>query len=125
VSYENSQFTGQVFSPPYLFNADGTPAGRPTITSAPARISYGATFTVETPDAGSVTRGTLIRLSSATHAFNQSQLIYPLTFSATGATTLRAAGPTGANLATPGPYLLFLLNARGVPSMARMVMVGP
>jgi hypothetical protein len=125
VSYENSQFTGQVFSPPYLFNADGTPATRPAITSAPARISYGASFTVETPDAGAVTRGTLIRLSSATHAFNQSQLIYPLTFSATGATTLRAAGPTGATVATPGPYMLFLLDSRGVPSVARMVMVGP
>ena len=26
VSYENSQFSGQVFSPPYLFAADGSPA---------------------------------------------------------------------------------------------------
>ena len=125
VSYENSQFTAQVFSPPYLFNADGTPARRPIITSAPARISYGASFDVESPDAGSVTRGTLIRLSSVTHAFNQSQLIYPLTFTVTGATTLRAAGPASASLATPGPYMLFLLNSKGVPSVARMVMVGP
>ena len=80
---------------------------------------------METPDAQAVTRGTLIRLSSVTHAFNQSQLIYPLAFSATGATTLRAAGPTRAALAPPGPYMLFLLSPRGVPSMARMVTVGP
>ena len=125
VSYENSQFTAQVFSPPYLFKSDGTPAQRPTITSAPVTISYGTSFTVETPDAGSVTRGTLIRLSSVTHAFNQSQLIYPLTFSGTSATTLRAAGPTSANLAPPGPYMLFLLSPQGVPSVARMVTVGP
>ncbi|HEX2217501.1 MAG TPA: galactose oxidase-like domain-containing protein [Gemmatimonadales bacterium] len=125
VSYENSQFTGQIFSPPYLFNADGTLARRPAIASAPARISYGTSFDVESPDAGSVTRGTLIRLSSVTHAFNQSQLIYPLTFTATGATTLRAAGPASASLATPGPYMLFLLNSKGVPSVARMVTVGP
>jgi hypothetical protein len=125
VSYENSQLTAQVFSPPYLFNADGTPATRPVITSAPPGISYGASFTVETPDAASVTRGTLIRLSSVTHAFNQSQLIYPLTFSATGATSVRAEGPAGGNLAPPGPYMLFLLGAQGVPSVAKMVMVGP
>ncbi len=125
VAYENSQFSAQVFSPPYLFNADGTLAPRPAITSAPSKVSYGQSFTVETPDAGSVTRGTLIRLSSVTHAFNQSQLIYPLTFSTTASTTLGAVGPANANLAPPGPYLLFLVNAKGVPSRAKMVTVGP
>jgi hypothetical protein len=125
VSYENSQFTGQVFSPPYLFNSDGSPAPRPAITSAPSRITYGASFTVETPGAASITRGTLIRLSSVTHAFNQSQVIYPLTFTQTSATTIRADAPAGANLAPAGPYLLFLLSPQGVPSLARMVMVGP
>ncbi len=125
VSYENSQLTAQVFSPPYLFNSDGTLAQRPAVTSAPSTISYAASFTVETPDAGSVTHGTLIRLSSVTHAFNQSQLVYPLTFSATAATTLGAAGPTSANVAPPGPYMLFLLSPQGVPSVGRMVTVGP
>jgi hypothetical protein len=124
VTYENSQFSAQVFSPPYLFNPDGTLAHRPAITTAPTQLSYGQSFTVESPDAGSVTRGTLIRLSSVTHAFNQSQLIYPLTFSAT-ATSLSAVGPANANLAPPGPYLLFLVNANGVPSEAKVVIVGP
>jgi hypothetical protein len=125
VSHENSQFTGQVFSPPYLFNSDGSPAPRPTVTSAPSRITYGASFTVGTPGAASITRGMLIRLSSVTHAFNQSQVINPLTFSATSATTLRADAPAGANLAPAGPYLLFLLSPKGVPSLAKMVLVGP
>jgi hypothetical protein len=125
VTYENSQFSAQVFSPPYLYNADGTLAPRPAITSAPAKLSYGQSFTVGTPDAGSVTRGTLIRLASVTHAFNQSQLIYPLTFSASGSTTLSAVGPLNANRAPPGPYMLFLVNAKGVPSKAKMVTVGP
>jgi hypothetical protein len=125
VSYESSQLTGQVFSPPYLFGADGSPASRPVIGSAPARITYGASFTVETPGAGSITRGSLVRLSSVTHATNMSQLLYPLAFRETATTTLRAEAPAGANLAPPGPYLLFLLEARGVPSVGRMVMVGP
>jgi hypothetical protein len=125
VSYLNSQLSGQVFSPPYLFNSDGSPASRPTVTSAPSRITYGASFTVETPDAASITRGTLIRLSSVTHAFNFSQVIYPLTFTETSATTIRADAPAGATLAPAGPYMLFLLSPKGVPSLARMVMVGP
>jgi hypothetical protein len=125
VPFESSQLSAQVFSPPYLFNADGTLATRPVITSAPSRITYGQPFTVGTPNAAAVARGTLIRLSSVTHAFNQSQLIFPLTFSAAGATTLSAMGPASAKLATPGPYMLFLVNRNGVPSKARMVTVGP
>lgn len=125
VSYANSNFTAQVFDPPYLFNPDGTPAARPTITSTGSTISYGQSISVETPEAASVTRGTLIRLSSVTHAFNQSQLIYPLTFTATGPTSLTAAGPSRGNLAPPGPYMLFLINGSGVPSRAAMVTVGP
>jgi hypothetical protein len=125
VSFDNSQFSAELFSPPYLFNANGSSATRPTITSAPAKISYGHSFTVQTPDAAAVTRGTLIRLSSVTHAFNMTQVIFPLSFSSGGPTTLTAVGPSGGNLAPPGPYMLFLLNAAGVPSVAKIVAVGP
>jgi len=127
ITYANSQLSAQIFSPPYLFNPDGSLAARPTITSAPSTIAYGQTIDVQTPDAGSVTRGTLIRLSSVTHAFNQSQLIYPLTFTpdAPPSNTLHAPAPASGNLAPPGPYMLFLLNAAGVPSVAKMVTVGP
>jgi len=125
VDLANSDFSAQIFTPPYLFKADGTLAARPSITSAPSKISYGVSFSVVTPDSGTEVRGTLVRLSSVTHAFNQSQLIYPLTFAATGPTTLTGMGPTGATLAPPGPYMLFLVNQAGVPSTAAMVSVGP
>jgi hypothetical protein len=125
VTFANSQLSAQVFTPPYLFNPDGSLAARPTITTAPSSLSYGQAFTVETPEAGSVTRGTLIRLSSVTHALNQSQLIYPLTFSVSGATSLDGVSPSDANQAPPGPYMLFLVDDTGVPSVATMVTVGP
>ena len=35
---------GQVYSPPYLFNADGTLATRPTISSGPSSIENGGRF---------------------------------------------------------------------------------
>jgi hypothetical protein len=123
VTYANSQFTAEIFTPPYLFNPDGSLAARPTITAAPSVLTYGATFSVESPDAASVTRGTLVRLGSSTHSFNQGQHIYPLTFSADGS-TLTAAGPGNPNLAPPGYYMLFLVNSAGVPSVSRMVRVG-
>jgi hypothetical protein len=125
VPFANSEFSGQIFSPPYLFTSDGSAAARPTITSAPTRLSYGQSFTVQTPNAASISKGNLIRLSSVTHAFNMSQLLYPLTFTVTGATTLSATAPPNGNLAPPGPYMLFLINSAGVPSVAKFVMVGP
>jgi hypothetical protein len=125
ISYVNSELSAQIFSPPYLFKSDGSLATRPTISSAPSRLSYGQSFTVATPNAGSVTRGTLIRLSSVTHAFNTSQLIYPLSFTAAGSSGLSAVAPASGNLAPPGPYMLFLINNAGVPSVAKMIRVGP
>src|SRR5205085_4516655 len=111
---------------PYLFNGDGTLAERPSITTAPSRLSYGQAFAVESPDAASVSRGTLIRLSAVTHWFNEGQHIYPLSFShADGSTTLGSVAPASGNLAPPGVYLLFLLNQAGVPSLASMVSLGP
>ena len=126
VSYANAEFSLQLFSPPYLFNPDGTSATRPVISSAPASIHYTQSFTVETPDASAIVRGNLIRTSSVTHAFNQSQLLYPLEFEVTGTTTLTVKNPpTSGAVAPPGPYMLFLINSSGVPSPAKFVTVGP
>ena len=125
VSFENSELSAQLFNPPYLFNADGSLAARPAISSAPSRISYQQSFTIGTPNAGAIARANLIRLSSVTHAFNQSQLLYPVTVTVASATSLRATAPASGALAPPGPYMLFLINKSGVPSVAKIVTVGP
>ena len=65
--------TAEIFSPPYLFNADGTPATRPVISSVPAKLTYGAAFTVRTASAAEITKVMLVRLSAVTHAFNMNQ----------------------------------------------------
>src|SRR5205814_5430641 len=62
--------SAEVYSPPYLFNG-----ARPAITSAPANVTYGQSFFVGTPDAASVSKVTLIALSSVTHGFNMGQRI--------------------------------------------------
>ena len=46
----------EVYQPPYLFQSNGSLATRPTITSAPATISYGNNFTVQTPNAANIAR---------------------------------------------------------------------
>lgn len=109
----------EIYSPPYLFK--GT---RPKITSAPQRVHYGQSFAVRTSTPQSIASVTWIRLASTTHAFNQNQRLNRLRFSRT-ASGLSVTAPTSANLAPPGHYMLFVLNDNGVPSMARIIHVGP
>jgi Domain of unknown function (DUF1929)/Glyoxal oxidase N-terminus len=107
----------EIYSPPYLFK--GT---RPTITSAPASVAYGAQFFVGTPNAASIAKVNWIRLSSATHAFNQNQRINRLTFTeTTGGLYVRA--PSDRRLCPPGHYMLFILNGSGVPSVAKIMRI--
>jgi hypothetical protein len=112
--------TAEIFSPPYLFNPDGTPATRPVITSAPNSVTYGQVFTVRTPSAASVAKVTLVRLSAVTHSFNQNQRGNVLSFSP-GSGTISVTAPANANLAPPGHYMMFIVNGNGVPSVAKFV----
>ncbi|HSB53549.1 MAG TPA: galactose oxidase-like domain-containing protein [Gemmatimonadales bacterium] len=120
----SDDYTAEIFSPPYLFKADGTPATRPAISSAPVSVGYGQGFTVTTPNASSITKVTWIRLSSVTHSFNQNQRMNRLGFSVIGTGTLSVTAPANSRLSPPGHYLLFLVNSAGVPSVARIIRIG-
>ena len=114
----SAQANLKIYSPPYLFKG-----ARPTITSAPQQVRYGQTFFVGTPAPQSITGVTWIRLASTTHAFNQNQRINQLSFSQTSG-GLSVTAPASGDLAPPGHYMLFILNASGVPSVARIIRVG-
>ena len=73
--------------------------------------------------AGTIARATWIRLSSVTHAFNQNQRMNNLTISVSGASSILVTAPASANLAPPGHYMLFLIDANGVPSVARIIRI--
>ena len=112
----------EVFSPPYLFEADGTLAPRPVIDAAPASSGYDAPIEIATGNPAAIAKVGLVRLSAVTHSDNMEQRYIPLSFTR-GATSLTATAPTNANVAPPGPYMLFLVDTNGVPSVAHMVSV--
>jgi hypothetical protein len=113
----------EIYSPPYLFNPDGTPATRPSISGmSNGTWTYGDTFQVQTPDAASITSAVLIRSSAVTHAFNMDQRLVGLSFTATDG-VLNITAPPNGNTAPPGYYMLFLVNSAGVPSVAAFVQV--
>jgi len=109
--------SGEVFSPPYLFQGY-----RPSITSAPSSVTFGQTFFVATPDSATISKVTFIRLSSVTHAFNQNQRLSYLAFAQTTG-GLNITAPANGNVAPPGHYLLFLVDNKGVPTLGRMVRI--
>ncbi|HQU98853.1 MAG TPA: Ig-like domain-containing protein [Nitrosomonas sp.] len=108
----------EIFSPPYLFKG-----ARPTVTTAPSEVTYGASFNVKTPDYASISKVTVIRIGSVTHAFNVGQVINELNFSKT-ADGLNITAPASPNIAPPGYYMIFILNENGVPSIAKFIKIG-
>jgi hypothetical protein len=119
-TYENHL---EVYSPAYFFNADGSLATRPTITSvSSSAIGYGGTFTIQTPDAANISSVVLMRDGAVTHAFDMDQRSVGLTFTP-GSDQLNVVGPPNGNIAPPGYYMLFVLNGAGVPSVASIVKV--
>ena len=110
----------EIYQPAYLFNADGSLATRPSLTAAPSTATYGQTFTVQSN--GNIASAVIIREGAATHAFDMSQRLVGLSFTANGQ-TLTLTGPPNANVAPPGAYLLFLVNTNGVPSVGQVVTI--
>ena len=74
----------------------------------------------DTPDGASITKVTFLRVGSVTHAFDQAARLVPLAFSPVS-NGVSVTLPASRTTAPPGPYMLFLVNANGVPSVGRIM----
>jgi hypothetical protein len=109
----------EIYSPPYLYQGP-----RPSYGLQSNMVHYNSTFTVTTPDAASIAKVHLIRLAATTHAFDQGQRLRSLVFQvAADGQSLTATAPLSGKIAPPGPYMLFVVNAAGVPSVGQTVRV--
>lgn len=113
---DTDHYTAQVYKPNYFYK--GT---RPTITSAPSVVTYNQTFTIQTPEASTITAVTLVRLSSTTHSLNMSQRFHKLT-PAIGSGSVTVTAPSNASC-PPGPYLLHVIGNADMPSVGRLVYI--
>ena len=112
----------EYFEPPYLFKTDGSGqrAARPLIDSAPASAGYGQSLSIVSAQAGTIAKVGLVRLGAPTHSEDQGQRYVPLSFTASG-TTVTATSPATSNIAPAGYYMLFVTDAAGVPSVAKII----
>jgi hypothetical protein len=111
----DSFLSAEIYSPAYLFRGP-----RPVITSAPSRVEYGSDFFVATPDAARIASVALLDSGATTHSFNMNQRYVPLTYEVVPG-GLRVHAPADSRLATPGEYMLFVVDSHGVPSVAPFV----
>lgn len=113
---------GEIFSPPYLFNPDGTTAVRPVISSAPERIDYNQTFSVNVTGRD-ITKFSLIKLSAITHGVNTDLRYLSVPFVKGEGGSYSLTSHENANVLTPGYYFLFAVDDKGVPSVSKTILV--
>lgn len=117
-----NHFDTEILTPPYLLDANGNAAVRPRITRVADSASLGGMLPISTD--GPVVSFVLMRLSSVTHTVNNDQRRVPLKIISTGgATAYTVQIPSDPGIALPGYYMLFALNAWGVPSIASTVLI--
>lgn len=112
-----AQMNYEYFSPPYLFAGQ-----RPVISAVAGVLGYGGTFSLETASASTIANVRLIRLASVTHAYDMNQAVLSLLFTRESG-GLRVTAPTNPNTCPRGYYMLFIVDAAGVPSVAKIVQV--
>jgi galactose oxidase len=118
----NNHPDAEILTPPYLLNADGTLASRPSVTSAPASAAPGTTITVRTNT--DVASFGLVRMAAATHSVNNDQRRIRLPIiSGNQADGYSLHIPTDRGDVLPGNYMLFALNASGRPSVAKVIQI--
>ncbi|MDD7969170.1 radical copper oxidase GlxA [Actinomycetospora lemnae] len=105
----------EIYTPPYLFKGP-----QPTIAESPPTAPLGDTLTVATPDAPRIASARLLAPMASTHVTDTGQRSVALDI------TKRDGGvsitmPEDRTIAPPGRYMLFLVDDRGVPSVAKWI----
>ncbi|PLN86200.1 galactose oxidase [Aspergillus taichungensis] len=121
-----NHFDAQIYTPPYLLNDDGSKkTNRPVINSvSPAGGPPGTTITIQT-DRPVNSKASIIRYGSATHTVDtdQRRVGVRLSRQSSGTNTYSFEIPEEPGVATPGYYMLFVLDNSGVPSVSKNVQV--
>ena len=116
-----NQQNGEIYEPPYLFNADGTRAVQPEIASGASEAAAGDTISL-TATAG-MQSFAMLRLVALTHHHSTDQRFVPLSFTETQSGNYSIQLPANSNVLIPGYYWVFALDANGVPSSGHTLLI--
>lgn len=117
----------EIFSPPYLFR--GPQLEAPAIAAGPgvaigpggvARVRSGAVVSYAVSQPSRVASVVWMRPAAVTHAYNEDQRLVHVAAGPRGVGA-EVIAPSDRTIAPPGPYMMFLLDDKGVPSHAAWV----
>jgi galactose oxidase-like protein len=115
-----TNLNAEVYYPGYLYSSDGTPAVRPTITSAPTQVSVSAgSFGIGV--SGSISKVALVHTGAMTHSFDGAQRAIQVPFVQNGSNVTVSFPTKNLNVLLPGYWMLFVFDAAGVPSIADII----
>ena len=112
---------GQIFSPPYLFNNNGSSATRPSLSNVPEQTGAAISFTVSATN--DTQRFSMVRLSATTHHLNTDQRFLPVSSVNNGDGTFSLTMEGNPNVLLAGYYWLFAVNENGTPSLGQTIQV--
>ncbi|KAF5858293.1 hypothetical protein ETB97_004612 [Aspergillus alliaceus] len=117
-----NHYDAQVFTPPYLLTSSGQLRTRPEIlTISRETATIGDEIFIRTrPKIGSAS---LVRLGGATHTVNTDQRRVPLLLKRVTRTEYSFTIPNDSGIVTPGYWMLFVMDAEGVPSVAKVIFI--
>lgn len=122
---KSNHLDAQIYTPSYLLTTDGKRATRPVIKNKADTVQKkpGDKITITTDS--SIVAASLIRYGAATHSLNNDQRRIPLvpTKSTGSGFEYVVTIPKESGIAIPGYYMLFVMNAAGVPSESKTVQI--
>lgn len=107
----------EIYTPAYLFKT-ARPANQPSTRT----VNYAQTFEIATDRPSDIAQVSLIAPGAVTHGLDMNQRRVPLSFQVLAGKVV-ASAPLNANHAPPGPYLLFMVDSAGVPSIGEFIFV--
>lgn len=117
---------GEIFSPPYLFDADGELAKRPEIEVSAKQADHGDDLTVTADEA--LASIAIVRFSTATHSLNTDQRRLELCGAASrpcgAGPEYEVQVPEDPGVALGGNWMVFGVNEAGVPSVSATLHIG-
>lgn len=108
----------QIYTPPYLLKG----GARPSINSAPSKVTVGQTFSITTSST-KIASVALIAPGATTHGNDMHQRFIKLHSSHGNTNKVNVSIPSSRALVPPGYYMIFVIDSNGVPSAARFVQV--
>jgi hypothetical protein len=123
-----NKFSAEIYHPPYLFKKDGSGqlAARPEVLNLSPELRLAQKTTLRFRSTSAALSVALLRLGSVTHGVNFDQRRVPLEFRVADNAAipqLEVTLPSDADVLPVGHYMLFVVNADGVPSVGRIVRV--